>query len=141
MENNNLMDLIVDERIGDQSDTSQGESRELEISNEATVTENSSIENGIIKNAKQRKRSKRKEAIGAKKTEALDTILDVSDEEESEISCKARKAWEVGKKLCLIGKGSDEDMIRQMEYLERKDRSRVKKNSWLNKHGENRVFR
>ncbi|KAL8482923.1 hypothetical protein ACS0TY_025822 [Phlomoides rotata] len=48
-------------------------------------------------------------------------------EEDSEITSEARRAWEVGKRLGLISKVTDEDMISQMEYLERKDRQRSKK--------------
>ncbi|KAL8479391.1 hypothetical protein ACS0TY_026316 [Phlomoides rotata] len=74
-----------------------------------------------------KKHQKRKEANSSKKYGTLETIQEEDSEEDSEITSEARRAWEVGKRLGLISKVTDEDMISQMEYLERKDRQRSKK--------------
>lgn len=46
---------------------------------------------------------------------------------EEEVSEEARQAWEVGKRLGLLSKISDEDMRRQIEILEKEDRVKARK--------------
>ncbi|KAL8508386.1 hypothetical protein ACS0TY_018846 [Phlomoides rotata] len=83
----------------------------------------------------------RKKTNKPKTTGILDTIQEANQEEDSDIENEARKAWEVGKKLGLISKVTDEDIINQMEILERKDRARLKKNIRSNKSGAKKDVR
>ncbi|KAL8508390.1 hypothetical protein ACS0TY_018850 [Phlomoides rotata] len=83
----------------------------------------------------------RKKTNKPKTTGILDTIQEANQKEDSDIENEARKAWEVGKKLGLISKVTDEDIINQMEILERKDRARLKKNIRSNKSGAKKDVR
>lgn len=56
------------------------------------------------------------------------------------ISEEARQAWEVGKKLGLISKVSDERMINQIKLIEREDRVKAKTSKKSTGSGDNTVY-
>lgn len=55
---------------------------------------------------------------------------------EEHISEEARKAWEVGKRLGLISKVSDERMINQIKTMEKEDRMKARANKKASESGD-----
>ncbi|KAL8483511.1 hypothetical protein ACS0TY_026268 [Phlomoides rotata] len=93
---------------------------------ENTVDLNS---NGTIpfKIVKRRRASKKKK--DANNSEAVPTTCPEEERwnqmnKESEITAEVKRSWEVGKKLGLISKVSDEEMRKQIEILESRDREK-----------------
>ncbi|KAL8480192.1 hypothetical protein ACS0TY_026930 [Phlomoides rotata] len=104
---------------------------------ENTVDLNS---NGTIpfKIVKRRRASKKKK--DANNSEAVPTTCPEEERwnqmnKESEITAEVKRSWEVGKKLGLIGEVSNEEMRKQIEILERRDREKGDFNS-VRKEGE-----
>ncbi|KAL8464257.1 hypothetical protein ACS0TY_033965 [Phlomoides rotata] len=85
------------------------------------------IQAGLIKTSSGKNNKGRPTAKSTKVRDKIKHSHEVPSDSELGISMEARKAWEVWKKLGLIGKVSDEEMIKQMEMLEKRDRLRTKR--------------
>lgn len=92
-------------------------------------------------NVAKAKERKRKKDRSSKSLGSVEEICWQESTEKNEISEEGRRTWEVGKKLGLIGKVSDEEIIKKMELMEKRDREMRKRGSSKAVKGDNTILK